>query len=73
MRAACRASPALHPPPPHAPSPPLAACVLPPLQAVEEVNWSRVYGGIHFRQAVTEGAKLGAAVAEAVIEQFDGE
>ncbi|PSC76017.1 acid phosphatase Vanadium-dependent haloperoxidase [Micractinium conductrix] len=40
-------------------------------EAVDEVNWSRVYGGVHFRHAVTEGAKLGAAVAQAVIEAFE--
>lgn len=42
-------------------------------EAADEVHNSRVYGGIHFRHSVTEGAKIGATVAEAVIEQFDGE
>ncbi|PRW60432.1 PAP2 superfamily [Chlorella sorokiniana] len=40
-------------------------------EAVEEVNDSRVFGGVHFRHAVEEGAKLGAAVAQAVISEFD--
>lgn len=41
--------------------------------AVEEVNWSRVWGGVHFRHAVTEGASLGAAVAQAVMRQFEAQ
>ncbi|PSC69336.1 acid phosphatase Vanadium-dependent haloperoxidase [Micractinium conductrix] len=40
-------------------------------EAVDEVNWSRVYAGVHFKHAVVEGAKLGAKVAEAVIARFD--
>lgn len=39
---------------------------------MEEVNDSRVLGGVHFRHAVDEGAKLGAQVAEAVLAKFDG-
>lgn len=40
---------------------------------MDEVNWSRVYAGVHFKHAVVEGAKLGAKVAEAVIARFDCE
>lgn len=37
------------------------------------MNDSRVYGGVHFRHAVEEGAKLGASVAQAVLSEFDSE
>ena len=37
------------------------------------MNDSRVFGGVHFRHAVEEGAKLGATVAQAVISQFESE
>ncbi|KAI7845827.1 hypothetical protein COHA_000737 [Chlorella ohadii] len=40
-------------------------------EAVDDVNDSRVYGGVHFRHAVEEGAKLGASVAQAVLSEFD--
>ena len=30
------------------------------------MNWSRVYGGVHFKHAVTEGAALGRRVGEYV-------
>ena len=40
---------------------------------MEEVNWSRVLGGVHFRHAVVEGAKLGDQVAQAAMRQFEGE
>lgn len=54
-------------------APSLDAASTPPRpQAVDEVNWSRVYGGVHFRHAVEQGAALGAAVAEATLEQLDG-
>ena len=38
------------------------------LQAVDDVNWSRVYGGVHFKHAVTEGAALGRKVGEYVVK-----
>ncbi|KAL4431473.1 hypothetical protein ABPG75_006729 [Micractinium tetrahymenae] len=40
-------------------------------EAADEVNDSRVYAGVHFRHAVTEGAKLGAKVAADVLKQFE--
>ena len=55
------------------PPPPVRACAgsavrlgHPHLQAVADVNWSRVYGGVHFKHAVTEGAALGRRVGEYV-------
>jgi hypothetical protein len=36
------------------------------------VNDSRVFAGVHFRHAVTEGAKLGKRVGEYVYKNYDG-
>jgi hypothetical protein len=38
--------------------------------AVEDVNDSRVYGGIHFRRAVEQGSALGAKVGAYVYNKF---
>ena len=45
----------------------------PTSQAVDDVNESRIFAGVHFRHAVEEGAKLGATVGQAVLSQFEGE
>ncbi|KAK3989980.1 phosphatidic acid phosphatase type 2/haloperoxidase [Cladorrhinum sp. PSN332] len=39
--------------------------------ASEENAWSRIWGGIHFGFAGTEGIKQGEAVAKATLEKFD--
>jgi hypothetical protein len=36
--------------------------------ALEEVKDARIFAGIHFRSATTDGQTLGASVAEYVVE-----
>jgi hypothetical protein len=40
------------------------------MQAVDEVNLSRVYGGVHFWHAVLTGATVGRQVADIVYSKF---
>ena len=64
-------SPGVHPPPCRHPTrpPPLN---LPPPQALEDMNDSRVLGGVHFRKSVEDGARLGRQVAAYVYARLDG-
>ena len=59
-----------HPPPRRRPTRPPSQP--PPPQAVEEVNDSRVLGGVHFRKSVEDGARLGRQVAAYVYDRLDG-
>jgi hypothetical protein len=40
------------------------------VEAADEASISRVYGGIHYRFSVDEGAREGKKVGEAVIEKL---